>query len=250
VLQRVGVDSSAGGIDAELDAIRRSIDLDHHSLREPFFQRKYSSPILMAFAIAAFNQLSGINAVLYYSRRIFESAGYSASAGLLNSIGLGLVILVFTILAMTLIDTVGRKQLMLIGSIGYILSLSTTAWAFYTQRNSGGSFTPLGSRTVLIGLLFFIASHAIGQGAVIWVFIGEIFPNRLRARGQAFGSFVHWTFAAAISLTFPLIAEQSGANAFAFYAVCMIGQLLWVLLKMPETKGIPLETIQKRLGID
>lgn len=250
VLQRIGFDSSVGGIEAELNAIRHSIDLEHHNLQEPFFQRKYSAPIYMAFAIAAFNQLSGINAVLYYSRRIFESAGFSASAGLLNSVGLGLVILVFTMVAMTLIDSVGRKKLMLVGSMGYILSLSATAWAFYTQRLTDGSFTPMGSRTVLCGLLCFIASHAIGQGAVIWVFIGEIFPNRLRARGQAFGSFVHWSFAAVISLTFPLIAERSGANAFAFYAVCMIGQLAWVALKMPETKGIPLETIQQQLGID
>jgi SP family xylose:H+ symportor-like MFS transporter len=249
VLQRVGFDSSTGGVDAELEAIRQSIDLEHHSLREPFFQRKYAAPILMAFTIAAFNQLSGVNAVLYYSRRIFESAGFSHSAGLLNSVGLGLVILVFTVLAMTMIDTVGRKKLMLIGSLGYIFSLSATAWAFYTQRTSGSSFTEVGSKTVLLGLLFFIASHAIGQGAVIWVFIGEIFPNRLRARGQAFGSFVHWTFAAVISLTFPLIAERSGGNAFAFYAACMIGQLLWVAIIMPETKGVPLETIQQQLGI-
>lgn len=250
VLERIGIDPSAGNIDAELDAIRRSIDLDHHSLQEPFFRRKYARPILMAFAIAAFNQLSGINAVLYYSRRIFESAGFSASAGLLNSVGLGVVILIFTVIAMTMIDTVGRKRLMLIGSVGYILSLSATAWAFYTQRTADSSFTALGSDIVLVSLLFFIASHAIGQGAVIWVFIGEIFPNRLRARGQAFGSFVHWTFAAVISLTFPLIAERSGASAFAFYAVCMVGQLLWVAIRMPETKGIPLETIQRQLGID
>lgn len=250
VLERIGVDSTAGSIDTELNEIRQSIDLDHHSLREPFFQRKYSSPILMAFAIAAFNQLSGINAVLYYSRRIFESAGFSANAGLLNSVGLGFVILIFTVVAMTMIDTVGRKQLMLVGSVGYILGLSATAWAFYTQRTAGGSFTALGSNTVLVSLLFVIASHAIGQGAVIWVFIGEIFPNRLRARGQAFGSFIHWSFAAVISLTFPLIAERSGANVFAFYAICMFGQLLWVAIKMPETKGIPLETIQRQLGIE
>ena len=249
VLQRVGVDQSAGGVEAELAAIRESIDLEHHNLQEPMFQRKYATPILLTFAIAAFNQLSGINAVLYYSRRIFESAGFDASAGLLNSIGLGFVILVFTVIAMTLIDSIGRKKLMLIGSCGYILSLSATAWAFYTQRLPDGAFTQLGSQTVLVGLLCFIASHAIGQGAVIWLFIGEVVPTRLRARGQAFGSFVHWTFAAVISLTFPLIAERSGANAFAFYALCMVGQLIWVIVKMPETKGIPLETIQKQLGI-
>ena len=136
---------------------------------------------------------------------------------------------------------------MLVGSIGYILSLGATAWAFYTY---GTDFTQTGSLVVLISLLVFIASHAFGQGAVIWVFISEIFPNRVRARGQALGSFTHWFMAALISWTFPIIAENSGGHTFAFYAVCMIGQLLWVLLIMPETKGISLEHIQKKLGIE
>lgn len=130
---------------------------------------------------------------------------------------------------------------MLVGSIGYILSLGGTAWVFYT--NSGSIY-------VLFGLLVFIAAHAFGQGAVIWVFISEVFPNRVRARGQALGSFTHWFMAAVISLTFPVIAAKSGGHAFAFYAVCMIGQLLWVILVMPETKGISLEKIQKKLGIE
>ena len=151
---------------------------------------------------------------------------------------------------MSLIDSFGRKKLMIVGSIGYVLSLGATAWSFYTQQTVDGGFTELGGRVVFVSLLAFIASHAVGQGAVIWVFIGEIFPNRLRARGQAFGSFTHWIFAAAISQTFPLVAEQSGAHVFAFYSICMVAQLIWVLTKMPETKNIPLEEIQKRLGID
>ena len=143
--------------------------------------------------------------------------------------------------ALMVIDYFGRKKLMLVGSIGYILSLSVTAIAFYTETTG-----PI----ILISLVVFIASHAFGQGAVIWVFIGEVFPNAVRARGQALGSFVHWIMAAIISLTFPMIAEVSGAHIFAFYALCMVGQLIWVLTVMPETKGIPLEEIQKKLGIE
>jgi len=250
VLESVGTDRAGENVDEELDEIKNSIDLEHHSLQEPFFRMKYAKPIMLAFALAAFNQLSGINAVLYYSRRIFEYAGFAESAGLLNSVGLGLVNLVFTIIGMSLIDHFGRRKLMLIGSVGYILSLGATAWAFYTQRMADGGFTETGGRIVFISLLAFLASHAVGQGAVIWVFLGEIFPNRLRARGQAFGSFVHWFFAVVISQTFPLIAEQSGGHMFAFYAICMVGQLVWVITKMPETKGVPLEEIQEQLGIE
>ena len=136
---------------------------------------------------------------------------------------------------------------MLVGSVGYILSLGLAAWAFYTY---GTNFTEAGSLVVLISLLVFIASHAFGQGAVIWVFISEIFPNRVRARGQALGSFTHWIMAALISWTFPMIAEVSGGHIFAFYMACMVGQLIWVLMVMPETKGISLEKIQQELGIE
>jgi hypothetical protein len=136
---------------------------------------------------------------------------------------------------------------MIVGSIGYILSLSSTAWAFYTY---GTDFTPTGSFVVLASLLVFIASHAFGQGAVIWVFISEIFPNRVRARGQALGSFTHWFMAASISWTFPVIADWSGGHTFAFYAAMMVLQLVWVLFVMPETKGVPLEQIQKKFGIE
>jgi len=239
VLERVGTDS--GSVDDEIDAIQASLDVEHHSLQEPFFCRNYIKPIMLVVMIAMFNQLSGINALIYYTKRIFEMAGYGESAALGSSVGIGLVNLIFTMAALAIIDHFGRKKLMLVGSIGYILSLGATAWAFYTGA---------GGIVVLISLIVFIASHAFGQGAVIWVFIGEIFPNRVRARGQALGSFTHWTMAALISLAFPVIAEVSGAHVFAFYCICMVGQLIWVLLIMPETKGVPLEDIQKKLGIE
>jgi len=245
VLEKCGTDS--GNVEEEIDAIQKSLDLEHHSLAEPFFTRKYSKPILLAIAIAMFNQLSGINALMYYAPHIFKMAGAAAESALLQTVAVGGTNLILTMAALVVIDHIGRKKLMLIGSVGYIISLSATAWAFYTY---GTQFTALGSMIVLISLLLFIASHAFGQGAVIWVFLSEIFPNRVRARGQALGSFTHWIMAALISWTFPMIAEISGGNTFAFYALCMVGQLVWVIIIMPETKGISLEQIQRELGID
>ena len=239
VLEKCGTD--AGGIEDEIREIQASLDVQHHELTEPFFCRKYLKPILLAVAIAMFNQLSGINAILYYSGHIFEMAGASAKLASLQSVIIGFINLAVTVAAMMVIDHFGRRRLMIVGSIGYIVSLIATAFAFYT--NQGGVL-------VLVSLLVFIASHAFGQGAVIWVFISEIFPNRVRARGQALGTFTHWVMCAAISWTFPIIAAKSGGNIFAFYAVCMVGQLVWVLLVMPETKGISLERIQKHLGIE
>jgi SP family xylose:H+ symportor-like MFS transporter len=244
VLARLGTDE--GDVDGEIAAIQGSLDLEHHRIEEPFFQRAYRAPILLAVAIAAFNQLSGINALMYYAPAIFRMAGAAQGSALLQSVIVGGTNLVFTIAAMTVIDRFGRRKLMLAGSFGYIVSLSVTAWAFYSY---GSAFTPTGSLVVLVSLLVFIASHAFGQGAVIWVFISEIFPNRVRARGQALGSFTHWFMAAVISWTFPMIAEASGGHAFAFYAVMMVLQLVWVLRVMPETKGVPLEEIQRELGI-
>lgn len=238
VLAEVGTDS--GRIDEEIDAIEASLDTAGQSDVERFFQSKYAVPILLAVTIAAFNQLSGINALIYYTKRIFEMAGASGASALQQSVVIGGVNLVFTMAALLVIDHFGRKKLMIVGSIGYIVSLSVTAAAFYWN---------VGGWVVLVSLIVFIASHAFGQGAVIWVFIGEIFPNRVRARGQALGSFTHWIMAAAISWTFPMIAAKSGAAIFAFYAACMVGQLIWVLTMMPETKGVPLEEIQRKLGI-
>ena len=237
------IDIGGGRFDAakELAAIRVSLAETRKHLTERFFQRKYLKPILLAVAIAAFNQLSGINALIYYTRRIFEMAGASGTSALLQSVIIGGVNLIMTAAALMVIDKLGRKRLMLVGSIGYILSLGATAVAFYTE---------ITGPVVLASLIVFIASHAFGQGAVIWVFIGEIFPNSIRARGQSLGSFVHWIMAAIISLTFPMIAEISGASIFAFYMLCMVGQLLWVIFVMPETKGVPLEEMSKKLGID
>ena len=239
VFKKCGVDTDS--IEGEISEIQVSLDMQHHSLYEPFFTRKYLKPILLAMSIAFFNQLSGINALIYYTAYIFKMAGSGTESALLQSVIIGFTNLIFTIAAMTVIDRFGRKRLMFIGSIGYILSLSAVAYAFYTE--TGGAL-------LLISLLVFIASHAFGQGAVIWVFISEIFPNRVRARGQALGSFTHWIMAAVISWTFPMIASISGWMTFAFYALCMGGQLFWVLMIMPETKGISLEKIQQKLGIE
>ena len=244
VLSRVGTDT--GDVDSELDMIRESLRAERQALREPFFRKKYTVPIMLAVAIAMFNQLSGINAVMYYAPRIFEMAGSEENAALLQAVAVGGTNLVFTVIAMSVIDSFGRKKLMLVGSVGYIISLATVAWAFYTY---GTDFTGAGTAVVLVGLLVFIASHAIGQGSVIWVFISEIFPNKVRARGQALGSFTHWIMAAAISWTFPRIADISGGHAFAFYCGMMVLQLVWVLAIMPETKGVPLEKIHEKLGI-
>lgn len=218
--------------------------LERSDGEEPLFCRRYLRLVLLAVAIAAFNQLSGINAILYYAPRIFEMAGAGKNAAFLQSVAVGGTNLIFTLLAMSVIDHFGRKFLMLVGSIGYILSLSTVAAAFYIY---GTQFDTLGNIIVLASLIVFIASHAFGQGAVIWVFISEIFPNTVRAKGQALGSFTHWFMCALISWTFPMIAAASGGHAFAFYAAMMVLQLIWVMFIMPETKGIPLEEIEQNL---
>jgi len=236
---------SDDGVENEVREIQESLEPTQPGGEDRFFQWSHRRPILLAVAIALFNQLSGINAVLYYAPVVFKMAGAGEDSALLQAVAIGLTNLVFTMLAMTIIDWAGRRRLMILGSIGYILSLGTTAWAFYTY---GTNFTTTGSVVVLTSLMVFIASHAFGQGAVIWVFISEVFPNRARARGQALGSFTHWVGALAISQTFPMIAERSGGHAFAFYAGMMTLQLLWVLFVMPETKGVPLEEIQKELS--
>ena len=244
VLSRTGTDT--GNVDTEIAEIQRSLFREEHTPREPLFQRKYRGPILLAIVIAMFNQLSGINSLMFYAPDIFRLAGAGRESALAQSVAVGVTLLVFTLAALLVIDKVGRRFLMIIGSIGYIVSLTTTAAAFYVY---GTDFTHTGGLIVLGALLLFIASHAFGQGCVIWVFISEVFPNTVRARGQALGTFTHWIMAAAISWTFPVIAEASGGHAFSFYAVMMVLQLIWVLTIMPETKGVPLEQIQAKLGI-
>ena len=244
VLEKCGSDT--GNIEEEIQEIKTSLDIEHGSLQETFLCKKYIKPIMLAIAIAMFNQLSGINAILYFAPRIFKMAGAGSESAMLQAVAVGGINLIMTMIALTVIDNFGRRKLMLIGSIGYILSLGSIAWAFYTY---GTEFTATGGVVVLVSVLVFIAAHAFGQGAVIWVFISEIFPNRVRARGQALGSSVHWVMNAVIAWTFPVFAEVSGGHTFAFYTLCMVGQLLWVIYIMPETKGISLEQIQKKLGI-
>lgn len=209
---------------------------------ESIFMKKYRFPLILAFLIAFFNQASGINAFLYYAPRIFEEAGLGESTALLSSVGIGVTNMLFTLLGINLIDLLGRKQLMYIGSFGYIVSLSLVACAFFFEW---------GGLTVPIFLFIFIAAHAIGQGSVIWVFISEIFPNHLRGSGQAFGSSVHWILAAAIPAAIPYLFSTIGAGTvFLIFTIMMILQLVWVHFMMPETKGISLEVLSKKLISD
>lgn len=245
ILSQLGTDS--GNVDDEVQRIDQSIQAEHHTLRQSFNFSKYFKPVSLAVLIAMFNQLSGINAILYYAPEVFKLAGAGQESAMFHSAVIGFTNLVFTMLALLIIDHFGRKKLMLVGSFGYIISLSAAAAAFYVY---GTDFTVTGGRLVLAAIILFIASHAFGQGAVIWVFIGEIFPNSVRARGQALGSFTHWIMAAIISGVFPIVIKQFGPGmVFTFYAAMMVLQLFWVIFAMPETKGIPLEDIQKKFGI-
>lgn len=214
-------------------------EMDNTVPNENIFLKKYRFPLILAFLIAFFNQLSGINAFLYYAPRILEEAGLGESAALLSSIGVGVTNMLFTLLGIFLIDKLGRKQLMYICSIGYIISLSLVSAAFFL--NWEGSSMP-------IFLFMFIASHAIGQGTVIWVFISEIFPNHLRGSGQSFGSSVHWVLAAVVPSLVPILFSTIGAGVvFLVFTVMMVCQLIFVAFMMPETKGVPLEELSKKL---
>ena len=206
---------------------------------ESIFSKKYGIPLSLAFFIAFFNQFSGINAILYYANRIFAEAGLAEQAGALGSIGLGITNFVFTLLGMFLIDRLGRKQLLYIGSVGFIVSLSIVSLCFFNDWS--GMIVP-------ISLFAFIASHAVGQGAVIWVFISEIFPNHLRSSGQAFGSSVHWVLAAIIPSLVPILFNSIGAvSVFAIFAFMMLLQLVWIKMYVPETKGKSLEALSESL---
>ncbi|MEM8845962.1 MAG: sugar porter family MFS transporter [Bacteroidota bacterium] len=230
-------------LDLSLDKLKSDVNnLASSGTHETIFMKKYRVPLLLAFLIAFFNQWSGINAFLYYAPRIFELAGLGESTALLSSIGIGVTNLVFTLIGIYLIDRLGRKQLMYFGSIGYIVSLSLVSAAFFF--NWTGMAVP-------IFLFLFIASHAIGQGAVIWVFISEVFPNHLRGSGQAFGCSTHWVLAALIPSFVPFLFGEIGPGiVFGFFAFMMVLQLLWVFFMMPETKGISLEELGKKFSKD
>jgi sugar porter (SP) family MFS transporter len=227
-------------IDPDADVEEQINEFNSHSEKsdksETIFIKKYRFPLILAFLIAFFNQFSGINAVLYYAPRIFEAAGLGESSALLNSIGLGVTNLIFTLLGVFLIDKLGRKTLMYIGSIAYITSLGLLSSAFLLGWTG---------MAVPFFLFLFIAAHAVGQGAVIWVFISEIFPNHLRASGQAFGSSTHWVLAAIIPSVFPFLLKLVGGGlVFLVFAVMMVFQLLFVTFMMPETKGKTLEELE------
>jgi SP family arabinose:H+ symporter-like MFS transporter len=238
VLQRIEPDVPRAQIAAEADSIIAASSEQVTSGH--FWTKRLRKPILLAILVAFFNQLSGINAILYFAPRIFELTGLGAKAALLQSIGIGITNLVFTFVGLWLIDRLGRRTLLYIGSFGYIISLGSVAWGFFTGHLA----------IVPVCIFAFIAAHAIGQGAVIWVLISEIFPNRHRAEGQTLGSFTHWIFAALLTTFFPkMVTAFPPGYVFLFFAGMMVLQLIWVKTMVPETKGVPLEEIQKQLGI-
>ena len=242
ILSQIGVVN----VDEEVSAIIKSNQ--HEAIggnTSNFFSSKHSTIIWLAFMIAFFNQLSGINFILYYAPEILSRSGLATKESLLNSIAIGGTNLIFTFVGLYLIDRIGRKTLLIIGSLGYIISLSMVAWSFSSHAS------PVFLMTFL---LLFIASHAIGQGAVIWVFLSEIFPNKIRAMGQSFGASVHWVFAGIITLITPYFLDEKDGifkenpwPIFAFFAFMMLLQLIWVLTKVPETKGVSLEELERKL---
>ena len=230
----------AGVADLEATADTMMAGSAEQTRHTGFWTWRLRVPIALAFLVAFFNQLSGINAILYFAPRIFELTGLGKQAALLQSVGIGITNLVFTFVGLWLIDRLGRRTLLLIGSVGYIASLGACAWAFYTRHES----------IVPACIFAFIAAHAIGQGTVIWVLISEIFPNRYRAAGQSLGSATHWVFAALLTTAFPLMVSAfHPGTIFLIFCAMMALQLVWVLAMVPETKGVALEEIQRRLGL-
>jgi sugar porter (SP) family MFS transporter len=236
VLQRTGDENS----EQDLQAIVESIDVEQKQAAEKLFSRKYLFPIFLAVSIGMFNQLSGINAILYYLNDIFAHAGFTKLSGSLQAVAVGATNLVFTILAMSVIDKIGRKTLLLVGSVGTAACLAGVAIIFFSGQH----------QSFLLWLLIgYIAFFAFSQGAVIWVYLAEVFPNTVRAKGQSLGSFSHWLMNALISGIFPLMAASSGAYPFVFFSLMMLLQFFVVLFVYPETKGFTLEEMQQKLGI-
>jgi SP family arabinose:H+ symporter-like MFS transporter len=237
VLQLMGAENP----ETELREIIDSIHLERLQTSESLFAWKYRLPIFLAVSIGMFNQLSGINAILYYLNDIFAAAGFSKMSGDLQAVAIGGMNLFATLLAMTVIDKLGRKTLLLIGSVGTAACLAGVSGVFFTQSHQS---------SLLWLLVAYIAFFAISQGAVIWVYIGEVFPSRVRAKGQGLGSSSHWVMNAIIAYTFPQLAKSSGAYPFVFFATMMVVQFFVVLSFYPETKGVSLEQLQHRLGIE
>lgn len=227
-------------VDEELKQIVDSIDAEHGQGKQRLFSWKYRYPVLLAVTIAMFNQLAGINSILYYLNDIFERAGFTKVSGDLQAVVIGATNLCFTMLAMSVIDKVGRKTLLLIGSVGTCICLGIVSFFFHTGSHE---------RLLIWPLIGYIAFFAFSQGACIWVYISEVFPNAVRAKGQSLGSFTHWLMTAILSGVFPLLSAHSAAVPFAFFSIMMAAQFFVVLFVFPETKGITLEEMQKKLGI-
>ncbi len=242
VLSQIGTENPEDEVNKIIAA---NAVIERRGIKEKIFSSKYKKVLWLAFFVAFFNQFSGINFILYYAPEILSRIGLGSAASLANSIAIGGINLVFTFVGLYLIDRLGRRTLLIIGSLGYILSLAMVAYAFKTHGSS---------LFLMVFLLMFIASHAVGQGAVIWVFIAEIFPNKVRALGQSFGASTHWICAATITLITPVFLDKDNGifkenpwPIFAFFAFMMVLQLIWVLTKVPETKGVSLEELEKKL---
>jgi len=236
VLRLTGVEN----YEQELNEIVENIQHEHSQAKEPLFCKKYSFPIFLAIAVGMFNQLSGINAILYYLNDIFALAGFSKMSSDLQAVIIGTTNLVFCLLAMSLIDKIGRRTLLLIGAVGTAVCMGGVATVFFTQQNL----------SLLVWLLVgFIGFFSFSQGAVIWVYISEIFPTPVRAKGQSLGSFTHWIMNALISWIFPIMAKSSGAYPFAIFSLMMLVQFFVVWKFFPETKGITLEEMEHKLKI-
>jgi len=247
--KRVGTPNPEG----VLNEVVESLHTETVSVNEPFFRKKYAMPILLAFLVASFNQLAGINAILYYAPTIFKMAGASTQSALFQSVLFGTINFIFTMIGMLLIDKFGRKKLLLIGSAGLTVCLLVVgiglSGTLSADAANAAADSALKGKLVLGGLLTYIAFFAFSSGAVIWVYISEIFPNRVRGRGQALGSMTHWVWAAIITFAFPVIAQSTQSAPFYFFAAMMVLQFILVWRLFPETKGVSLEEIQKKLGI-
>jgi sugar porter (SP) family MFS transporter len=235
VLRQIGEEN----VEAELQQMVASVHLDEKHGAEPLFRIKYRLPIFLAISIGMFNQLSGINAILYYLNDIFAKAGFTKVSGDLQAVSIGATNLLFTVIAMSIIDRIGRKLLLLIGSVGTAACLAGVAAVFASRAHEN----------LLVWLLVgFIAFFAFSQGAVIWVYLSEVFPTRVRAKGQSLGSFTHWVMNAAISWAFPILAASSKSIPFVFFSAMMVAQFFVVLLIYPETKGVTLEDMEDKLA--